>query len=117
MIKLHPARIFWKFDTSSNINPAFNTTLWNTIRSSLEAQVCAHSTPATHHDAAAQAEVLKLWAEVQDTEQGCLLPQGNASEGNMERETKRRGQLSIKGCHCISWNTAQNSVTDTTNAT
>lgn len=45
---------------------------------------------ATHHDTAAQAEVLQLRAEVQNTEQGCLLPQGNTSDGNMESETEKR---------------------------
>lgn len=66
-----------------------------------------HTPPAlrggsTHHDAASQAEVLQLRAEVQNTEQGCLLPRGNTSDGNTESETKRRGQLDIRSCHCIS---------------
>lgn len=73
--------------------------------------------PSTHHNTAAQAEVLQLRAEVQNTEQGCLLPWGNTSEGNTESETKRRGQLDIKGCHHISQNVAQNSFRGASNAT
>lgn len=65
----------------------------------------------TYHYTTTQTEVLKLWAEVQNAEQCCLLPQGphqRQTQKVKESETKRRGQLDIKGCHYFSWNRAQN---------